>query len=88
MKKFLLNTLVYLGILIALPLSAQVTEEWAVHYIGPGNDDDQARAMVADASGNVYVTGHSNSTGSGYDYITIKYDARGRAVDKTLQWSR
>ena len=47
-------------------------ELWAARYEGPGEVDDDARAIAVDDSGNVYVTG-----GSGGDYATVKYDSDG-----------
>ncbi|MBL0340053.1 MAG: SBBP repeat-containing protein [Bacteroidetes bacterium] len=55
---------------------AQVTQEWASRYNGPGSADDHARSIVMDGSGNVYVTGYSAGYGNS-DYSTIKYDALG-----------
>jgi hypothetical protein len=42
-----------------------------------GSTPDLAAAVAADSSGNVFVTGHSYASGSGYDYLTIKYSSAG-----------
>jgi hypothetical protein len=53
---------------------------WVARYDGPGNNDDDARSIALDESGNVYVTGHSWASGSYDDYTTIKYDASGNPL--------
>jgi hypothetical protein len=53
-------------------------QAWVVHYNGPGNEFDDAVAMAADESGNVYVTGYSLGSGTGWDYATVKYNADGQ----------
>ncbi|MCI0450359.1 MAG: SBBP repeat-containing protein [Chlorobi bacterium] len=55
-------------------------QQWAARYNGPNNTSDDASSIVADAGGNVYVTGASNSGGTNLDYLTLKYDQTGTQV--------
>ena len=55
-------------------------ELWVARYKGPGNNVDQARAMVIDASGNIYITGNSRGNKGHDDYATIKYDSSGNQL--------
>ncbi len=50
---------------------------WTNRYNGPANSDDRATALSVDGSGNIYVTGYSTGSGTGYDYVTIKYSSAG-----------
>jgi len=43
----------------------------------------RATALIADGAGGVCVTGHAQGTHPSYDYVTIRYDATGKAL-----WSR
>ena len=46
---------------------------WTRSYKGPGDNSDEAYAVAIDNAGNVYVTGNSYGSGTGFDYATIKY---------------
>jgi len=50
-------------------------EQWVSRYDydGPKTGSDYPVALVLDGTGNVYVTGYSYGSGTGYDYVTIKY---------------
>jgi len=55
------------------------TRQWVSRFDGADHDNDAAYAIRVDASGNVYVSGRSQSEpySSDSDYVTIKYDADG-----------
>ena len=52
--------------------------EWIAFYNGPADSVDIPYAIALDDLGNVYVTGWSCGSGTGYpDYATVKYDTNG-----------
>ncbi len=64
-------------------LKGQMSEEWVAIVNGPSNGYDKANKVVADASGNVYVTGSVANEFGDWDYLTIKYNQ-----DGVPQWVR
>jgi hypothetical protein len=52
---------------------------WVRRYDVTGGGDDSPRALVVDASGNVYVTGYSIGCWGNSDIVTIKYQPDGAA---------
>jgi len=50
---------------------------WDARYNGPGNDYDWPFDIAVDQNSNVYVTGRSVGAGTGFDYVTIKWDSTG-----------
>ncbi|MCU7549945.1 SBBP repeat-containing protein [Chitinophagaceae bacterium LB-8] len=66
--------------LISFLCFAQVKEQWAKKYNGPGNSGDGASSMAVDAAGNVYVAGLSNGGKTLEDYVIIKYNATGKEL--------
>jgi len=59
-------------------------QQWAARY-NAANGFDEAHAIAIDSSGNVYVTGGSEGSGTGFDYATIKY-SQGTSI-KDCIWS-
>ncbi len=52
-------------------------QQWVQRYLGPGNNHDGPNGIAIDGSGNIYVTGASMGSGTGFDYATIKYSPSG-----------
>ncbi|HRJ84514.1 MAG TPA: SBBP repeat-containing protein, partial [Ignavibacteria bacterium] len=51
--------------------------QWVGRYNGPGNGDDDAYTVKVDNAGNVYVSGTSTGSGTGFDYCVVKYNSSG-----------
>ncbi|MEO0071656.1 MAG: SBBP repeat-containing protein [candidate division WOR-3 bacterium] len=56
-------------------------EQWVARYDGPNNNIDYATAILINHTNAVYVTGYSWSSGTSYDYATVKY-----TLDGEEQW--
>jgi uncharacterized delta-60 repeat protein len=59
-------------------LSVYISGQWVSRYNGPGNNIDEAFAVVSDGAGNIYVTGSSTGSGTNLDYATVKYNSAGQ----------
>ncbi|MFC7671168.1 hypothetical protein ACFQT0_30060 [Hymenobacter humi] len=60
--------------------SANGERLWQARYNGPANLFDVAQALAVDASGNVYVTGVSDSGNGTTDYATVQYSPTGQQL--------
>jgi uncharacterized delta-60 repeat protein len=58
---------------VSIKYNANGTTGWVLSYNGPASSNDYSTSIVADNSGNAYVTGRSFGAGTDYDYATIKY---------------
>lgn len=67
-----------LGDFTTIKYSADGTEQWVARRDGSLHGNDAATAVVADDSGNVYVTGYWGvDPPATVEYLTIKYDLNG-----------
>jgi len=57
--------------------------DWLQIYDSPYHSTDEAVGIVVDNGGNVYAGGKSIGTGTGYDYLLVKYNNSGN-----LQWAQ
>jgi uncharacterized delta-60 repeat protein len=53
------------------------SQQWVVRYDGTDSDWDDARALILDGSGNIYITGVSVDAVTSGDCVTIKYNSTG-----------
>jgi hypothetical protein len=69
----------FLFVVWAVPSLAEMTADtaWVRRYNGSANSTDWVYDLAVDHSGNVYVTGFSDISGTSTDYATIKYYPNG-----------
>lgn len=56
--------------------------QWAQRYNGPANGIEQCNNAIMDNSGNIFVCGQSQGSGTGFDAVVVKYNPAG-----TQQWA-
>ncbi|MBI3512076.1 MAG: hypothetical protein HY064_15570 [Bacteroidetes bacterium] len=71
--------------ILSVEFDATGNQQWTAQFNGPGNGDDDAGDVVADASGNIYLTGkvdmNANVLIIDNDIITLSFDNSGN-----LRW--
>jgi hypothetical protein len=67
---------------ITIKYSSNGMTRWNKIYNSSFNQQDEPNSIAIDSFKNVYVTGISQSTNSGIDFLTLKYDA-----DGSLLWN-
>lgn len=53
---------------------------WTRQFAGAGEGPDEALDMALDASGNIILTGYQKGSGTGFDFITLKYAPNGNLL--------
>jgi Bacterial Ig domain len=85
LRRFPLVLALLIAVLCVRSFAADgVAQKWAVRYNGPDQQNDRAAAIAADAAGNIFVTGVSQSSAGADDIYTAKYAAASGA----LLWER
>lgn len=70
--------------IITIKYSPSGTKLWEAIFSGTGNGDDQP-VKIKYANNKVYVAGYTKSSGTGYDWVTICYNATGSGI-QTEAW--
>jgi hypothetical protein len=52
-------------------------EEWIYKYNGPGNDDDEAMAILCGDDANLYIAGYSYGSASDADFVVVSLTTSG-----------
>jgi outer membrane protein assembly factor BamB len=60
---------------------------WVARYQGASGGDDKPLAIALDPSGNVYVTGESEFSSTGFDVLTMKYSGATGAEKWTARYN-
>ena len=72
--------------IILLKYNSSGVQQWVRQYNGPGNFDDISSGIALDNSGYIYAGGYSYGSGTGYDYLIIKYNLSGDQI-WTKRWN-
>ena len=77
-------SLLIIGLIFPACLFSQPNPQWVRSFNNSAADDhDVTQKSVVDGAGNVYIIAYSKGTTTGYDFLTLKYNAAG-----DLLWSK
>ncbi len=62
---------------VTIKYNCNGVQQWIARFNGTAKGDDIPSAIAVDCYGNTYVTGKSLGLGSGFDFVTIKYNCNG-----------
>lgn len=65
---------------VTIKYSSTGSASWTRLYNGSASNYDYARKIAIDPNGNVFVTGESYGSGTGYDIVTVAYNAAGTQI--------
>lgn len=65
------------GDILTIKFNPDGLYQWSANWNDPSNSMDEAADIKTDKNGNVFVTGYGAGSGTGNDFITIKYDSSG-----------
>ncbi len=81
MKKSLL--LFFAVILFSITRSQNLIQQWATGFAGTGENSDKFNALIRDVSGSIYACGYTWRSGSGKDFLLVKFNSTGDTL-----WTR
>ncbi|RJP74669.1 MAG: T9SS C-terminal target domain-containing protein [Candidatus Zixiibacteriota bacterium] len=55
-------------------------QQWAAIYNGSGNGEDMGKHLCLDGDGNPVMAGYCTGSGSGKDFVVVKYDPAGNIL--------
>lgn len=76
-KIFFAISFIFFALIFTKTAESQVEQVWVKQYTYQSFREDILNDMAVDNDGNIYVTGESGSSTTGFDYGTVKYSPNG-----------